>query len=816
MVRIVLGVCLLLLLVACPGTPPPEQTNQPPVASFSATTNGLQVSFDASGSADSDGAVSAYLWDFGDGGSGAGQQVSHAYADSGTYTVILTITDDDGATAQMSLGVTVEAPGGSPGTLSISGTVTLGASPLGVARQLEPLEPVSKPAFLPSESTRSLTGKTAQNIIPGEILIKFESGLRSQAQTSLRVTGTTFRPVRYLGLPGTALYRAVGLGEAETLALAQTLAARPDIRHAAPNYRYYPLALPNDEGYSFQWHYPAINLPQAWDLTQGAANTVVAVIDTGIINHPELSGRLLPGYDFISDSANSADGDGRDNDPTDTGPEQSTGYHGTHVAGTIAANTDNGSGVAGVDWNAKILPVRVLGVNGGSSADIIEGILWAAGLHPTQANPHPADVLNLSLGGTAPCNAIEQEAFDDVIAAGKIVVVAAGNENQDAGFVAPGNCANVITVGATDFAGARAPYSNFGTNIEVMGPGGDTSADLNQDGYQDGVLSLGFDDNSQTYFFPFQQGTSMATPHVAGVASLMKAVKPSITQNEVLSALTSTARALNGAACSGTGQTALSGSDCGAGLIDAFAALQAIDTTTPPPPNVGLSFSPTSLDFGTQLETMALTMTNGDATPLSWSASQFFTDADNPGDVLDNGVSLSVLSGNIPAGGSQTITVGIDRSKATADGSYRLEVELVTGTGTKRLPITFTKNQSSQPPAGDLSGTLVLACFVVGESCDDTKSSLVTTSGSGLSVTYTATELVAGDYILIGWKDSNVNTLVDAGDFFGFYSVDALGATEVMPPATNIDFLVEAVDSSAAVRAKALLQSLVDDRHHPF
>ena len=135
-------------------------------------------------------------------------------------------------------------------------------------------------------------------------------------------------------------------------------------------------AAPNDRGYSLQWHYPTLNLPAAWDLVPDATDVVVAVIDSGIVPHPDLT-NVLPGYDMISDPQNAGDGDGRDSNPRDEGgdtPNGGSSWHGSHVAGTIGADTNNEVGVAGVAWNAKLLPVRVLGKKGGTSFDIAAAI----------------------------------------------------------------------------------------------------------------------------------------------------------------------------------------------------------------------------------------------------------------------------------------------------------------------------------------------------------------------------------------------------------------------------------------------------------
>lgn len=797
MKRLIVWFSLLLVCVAC--SVPEIPKNKAPLASFTKSISGLSVSFDASSSTDSDGSISSYVWSFGDGSSGSGITVIHTYATAGSFTVTLTVTDNQAQASSSSQQISVTE---SPSDLSISGKVSLGSTTLGN----ESSTILRKPqGALASSEAAYFSSLPEVEIIAGEVLLQFREGLATQA-SSLKVANSEFRQVRQLALRNTALFRAEGLSQGETIALMAALANRADIIHVSLNYRYYPLAIPNDPNFTFQWHYPAINMPQAWDQTVGSADTVVAVVDTGIINHPELTGRLLAGFDFVSNATNAGDGDGRDSDPTDPGPNEATGYHGTHVAGTIAANSNDASGIAGINWNAKILPVRVLGKQGGTFSDILDGVLWAAGLHPSLANPNPADVLNLSLGGTSPCEALAQQVFDQVIAAGKIVVVAAGNESQDARFVSPANCQNVITVGASDFAGLRAPYSNYGPRIDVMAPGGDTSADLNSDNFVDGVLSLGFNDNTQQFNFPFYQGTSMATPHVAGVASLMKALKPDISQLEVLEALRSTARPLSLEQCNG-GQLGVGVADCGAGLIDANAALQTIDSTTPPPPPPAedLVFNPTNVNFGTDLDSFDIALTNNSLTSLDWSVETFIDDADNPSEVATGVVLLSELSGSLSPGASQNLRVSVDRSLASADGDYHLDIEFLTTAGTKLYPIFFTKGIITSPVTGDLQDTQVLACFLdANQKCVTAKSIETTISQTGTSADYSVTSLAAGNYWIIGWKDSNEDDDINAGDFFGYYSVDSLGATVINPPASNIDFVLEELSEADLASNQAI------------
>lgn len=340
-----------------------------------------------------------------------------------------------------------------------------------------------------------------------------------------------------------------------------------------------------DAFYQSQWHYfdpdGGIELPSAWDITTGSSSIVVAVVDTGIIAHSDLSGKILPGADIISDSSVSADGDGRDNDPSDMGDwvgagdicfsglNRDSSWHGTHVAGTVAANTGNTLGVAGVSWGAKILPVRVLGKCGGYISDIADGIVWAAGgsVSGLGVNPNPAHVINLSLGGPGSCGRTMQNAIDFARSKGAVVVVAAGNDSSNLNFSSytPATCRGVITVGAGNRFASKSSYSNYGDSVDVMAPGGDFNGTVFSTS-NDGPQGPGRDS------YKGMMGTSMAAPHVAGVAALILGQKPGLFPDQIEEILKRTTKYFS---CSGNS------GGCGAGLINAFAALELAAVTEP-------------------------------------------------------------------------------------------------------------------------------------------------------------------------------------------------------------------------------------------
>lgn len=439
-------------------------------------------------------------------------------------------------------------------------------------------------AAVPAAQAEAAPGTPAERLIVGYKSGAAEAKSNKAAETDAaakgKEAGENLDFQRRLG-SGAAL---VDLGENLTRTdVADVVAeyrADPQVAYVVPDRLNKPLATPNDTEYGKQWDLfettAGMNVPGAWDVATGSGVTV-AVIDTGYVTHSDLGANIVAGYDFISDATVGNDGNGRDSNPADPGdwtaanecasgdPAYGSSWHGTHVAGTIAAVTNNGKGVAGIAYGAKVSPLRVLGKCGGYDSDIIDAITWASGgtVSGVPANANVAKVINMSLGGGGACSTATQSAINAAVNRGTTVVVAAGNSNANASGYSPASCSNVISVAATDRQGNRSYYSNYGTVVDIAAPGGETNS-VTANGILSTLNSGAQGPSSESY--DYYQGTSMASPHVAGLAALMKSANPALTPAQIESAIKTNSRALPGT-CSG---------GCGAGLADAAKTVQAV------------------------------------------------------------------------------------------------------------------------------------------------------------------------------------------------------------------------------------------------
>jgi len=388
-----------------------------------------------------------------------------------------------------------------------------------------------------SISLQSVNGRLCS---VGELLVKFRAGGSAQSADAvhrdLKVTG--WKQGYNNG------YQMVSFEPGRESEMVEAYNKRPEVAYAEPNYYATVCSVPNDAYYPLQWNFSQINLPGAWEISTGEG-VVVAVVDTGINPFGRdgfgvlAEDRLLLGYNAIAGVRGGID----------------YNQHGTHVAGTIGQETDNGTGVAGIAYNARLLPVKSLSyMGGGLYSWIINGIRWAT--------DNGADVINLSLGSGAYSRLLE-DAVDDAYEKGVTVIAAAGNDGTD-NILYPAALEHCIAVGAVRYDKQLTSYSNYGDEIDLVAPGGDLDVDQNSDGYDDGILQETFWAFGIGWGYWFSSGTSMASPHVAGVAALVKSVHPEYGPDEIRQVLQDTAQDLGAPGWD---------ERYGYGLVDAYAAV---------------------------------------------------------------------------------------------------------------------------------------------------------------------------------------------------------------------------------------------------
>ncbi|XOV82566.1 MAG: S8 family serine peptidase [bacterium] len=909
--RLALLGLLPLLLSGCGGgggggsraAPPVAPENMPPQASFSISdTNGtapLVITADATASSDSDGTIDGYTWSF-DGNPGIGAVAQFTFESAGTFTIQLTVTDDDGATGTATRTVTVRD---SLDTYTLRGTVRILNSTAVDSDVNDRLtNPVSNNSFvtaqtLPSTVTlggfanvagageptgnfftngdkddfyqldlngnetvvltiadagtdldlvlwdeqrrlvdASLGTSTAsgnfevvevpsagryfiqvfalngasnyvlavgQNpagnalmqdarrlsdpFVPGELILKHapeksrpKGGFRTlerQVSEGDRVLAPgLFAPdmaMKKATLPANGSISSEFRQKWQTLMALKQAHQNQDILSAELNLLARTHARPDDSFFDSQWHYSTINLPLAWDTTTGSPDVIVAVIDSGVLlDHPDLNGKLVPGYDFVSDSARAGDGDGIDPNPEDPGDREfggSSSFHGTHVAGTVGANTDNGTGVAGVGWQTRVMPMRALGEGGGSTFDIVQAVRYAAGL-PNNSGTIPetrADIINLSLGSNF-SSPSEQEAYTAAIQAGVIIIASAGNDASDLPSY-PAAYDGVIGVSATTITNEFASYSNFGSSIDVAAPGGSNITDLNGDGIGDGVISTIGDDSSGgpvEFGYLSQFGTSMAAPHVAGVAALMKAIYPALTPAQFSAAL---------AAGELTDDLGEPGRDdrYGYGLINAQKAViaatllangQGVD------PGPILVASASTLNFGSFSNNLRLTLQN----------------------VGTGALSITGVSANAPwvtitppptGNGLGEYQININRT-GLADGAY--QARLTFGSTANQVQVTLIMQVSRMGTTADAG---LLYVILVDENGETVVPARLVTTNDG-TYPFTINNVPAGQYRLFAGTDADDDAvLCDAGESCGaLATLDAPTVIAVNANLQDLDF----------------------------
>lgn len=648
----------------------------------------------------------------------------------------------------------------------------------------------------------------------------------------------------------------------------ERLRADASVEFAEPDQRMRRHATPNDTLFQAQWYLQAVqstangatasatNAVAAWDVTTGSSGVVVAVLDTGVrFEHADLGrvsggGKLFDGYDFVSADTNGQprtanDGDGWDPDPSDPGDwvsasdvssggfpstclpgggqDDPSSWHGTRVAGIVGARTNNAAGVAGTGWNTRVLPVRVLGKCGGFTSDIIAGMRWAAGLAVSgvPANPNPAKVLNLSLGGDGECSAAYQSAIDEIVANRVLVVVSAGNDGSTVD--APANCRGVAAIGALRHVGNKVGFSNLGPGVAISAPGGNC---VNVGAGQPCLFSIdtttnlgttGPATNDYTNQTRFNVGTSFSAPIVAGIAGLMYAVNGTLTPAQAIARLRASARPfpvvnetdplsnqpipqcrvptgsgdVQNSQCNCTKRT------CGAGMADAGAALAAMSRPVAaaitssgigPGQSVTLDASISSAGAGATLASAAWSIRPG----ATGSPTLTATTGTTTSLVLPSTGALAVqLVVTDTNGGSDTAVIPLLTSAPNVVGQSRGAAAAALAAADLELGGVTTQTSASVA-----SGSIISQGIAAGASvASGTAVAIVVSSGPPPPVAVpsvvgqsqsAATSALTGAGLAVGSVSTEASSTVASGNVIS--QTPAAGAT--VPPGTTVSLVV--------------------------
>ena len=623
--------------------------------------------------------------------------------------------------------------------------------------------------------------RLSSNFMPGEMLVRLEdSGAMSVMADEMGAIGLKMNMMPhqdyarvYIGDVAKASQSMAAmkvvenhiddsmLPKARTLVMIKAMQRYKGVDLAEPNYIYNSFAVPNDPFFARQWHYPIINLPDAWDQAVGGSGAIVAVLDSGVLtSHPDLQSNLIGGYDFVSDPDMANDGGGIDADPSDPGDSLIQGgstFHGSHVAGIVAALANNNVGLPGAAFydNIKVMPLRVLGVRGGTLAGICEALRYAARL-PNVSNTLPAstaDIANLSLGG-ASFSQFLQDCIDQVRAEGVIIVAAAGNAASSVpSYPAAHN--GVVSVSAVDLSKNLASYSSFGSTVDVAAPGGD-AVDDDGDGVIDGIYSTVGDDSSGVIVntYGYLIGTSMAAPHVSAVAALMKSVAPTLTPSQ-FDAYLSAGQLSDDIGAAGRDD------NFGYGLINANKAVlraQGFTSITPI-----LSAAPSGINFGLTGVSTQFNISNVGGGSLTVN-----TLTENSGGWLS-------VSGPGGAGeGVYTLIADRNHPILASPGSYSATLSFSSAAGNLDLPVLLQVLQSGQIDTGN-AGRQIVTLFSLTAEANDRSVAMEAEAGR---YDFRFDDVRPDSYILFSSSDNDndndLSIFCDTGESCGFFGAGSL------------------------------------------